>query len=120
MFWCKSFFFCSSRRRHTRCALVTGVQTCALPICPAFRSPLASVAGTRGRRVGFRAAAAALFVLALGVGPMALGQSSPIEPGTAEPGGTTLPGGEIGRASGRGGVCQYVYVSVVAYTFKKR
>src|SRR3546814_1116604 len=27
-----SVFF-SSRRRHTRCALVTGVQTCALPIC---------------------------------------------------------------------------------------
>src|SRR3546814_8520347 len=29
---CVLFFF-SSRRRHTRCALVTGVQTCALPIC---------------------------------------------------------------------------------------
>src|SRR3546814_9024729 len=29
--FCVSFFF-SSRRRHTRCALVTGVQTCALPI----------------------------------------------------------------------------------------
>src|SRR3546814_2092284 len=28
---CLLFFF-SSRRRHTRCALVTGVQTCALPI----------------------------------------------------------------------------------------
>src|SRR3546814_16961613 len=28
-FYC---FFFSSRRRHTRCALVTGVQTCALPI----------------------------------------------------------------------------------------
>src|SRR3546814_7295695 len=27
------FFFFSSRGRHTRCALVTGVQTCALPIC---------------------------------------------------------------------------------------
>src|SRR3546814_4920648 len=27
--WC---FVFSSRRRHTRCALVTGVQTCALPI----------------------------------------------------------------------------------------
>src|SRR3546814_12853222 len=27
------FFFLSSRRRHTRCALVTGFQTCALPIC---------------------------------------------------------------------------------------
>src|SRR3546814_5623708 len=30
--FCVLFFF-SSRRRHTRCALVTGVQTCALPIC---------------------------------------------------------------------------------------
>src|SRR3546814_1140742 len=29
--YCSLFFF-SSRRRHTRCALVTGVQTCALPI----------------------------------------------------------------------------------------
>src|SRR3546814_14306925 len=28
----KQMFFFSSRRRHTRCALVTGVQTCALPI----------------------------------------------------------------------------------------
>src|SRR3546814_5547297 len=27
-------FFFSSRRRHTLCALVTGVQTCALPILP--------------------------------------------------------------------------------------
>src|SRR3546814_5343987 len=27
-----ALFFFSSRRRHTRCALVTGVQTCALPI----------------------------------------------------------------------------------------
>src|SRR3546814_8644332 len=29
-------FFFSSRRRHTRCALVTGVQTCALPIFGSF------------------------------------------------------------------------------------
>src|SRR3546814_5656329 len=29
---CVLMFFFSSRRRHTRCALVTGVQTCALPI----------------------------------------------------------------------------------------
>src|SRR3546814_1013548 len=27
------FLFFASRRRHTRCALVTGLQTCALPIC---------------------------------------------------------------------------------------
>src|SRR3546814_13035529 len=32
------FFFLSSRRRHTRCALVTGVQTCALPISLAIEA----------------------------------------------------------------------------------
>src|SRR3546814_1250640 len=32
------YFFFSSRIRHTRCALVTGVQTCALPI---FSPPIA-------------------------------------------------------------------------------
>src|SRR3546814_15850791 len=35
------FFFFSSRRRHTRCALVTGVQTCALPISAWVRAELA-------------------------------------------------------------------------------
>src|SRR3546814_6308660 len=39
-------FFFSSRRRHTSCALVTGVQTCALPI---FLHPL-----RRGSRSGCR------------------------------------------------------------------
>src|SRR3546814_9013151 len=34
MYVCVCFFVLSSRRRHTMCALVTGVQTCALPICP--------------------------------------------------------------------------------------
>src|SRR3546814_778451 len=32
LFFVSFFFFFSSRRRHTRCALGTGVQTCALPI----------------------------------------------------------------------------------------
>src|SRR3546814_16989544 len=32
MCWSVCLFCFSSRRRHTRCALVTGVQTCALPI----------------------------------------------------------------------------------------
>src|SRR3546814_3280383 len=36
MYSCICFFFFSSRRRHTRCALVTGVQTCALPISVIF------------------------------------------------------------------------------------
>src|SRR3546814_16695632 len=46
-------FFFSSRRRHTRCALVTGVQTCALPIL-AWRARLRATACIRddGSRVG--------------------------------------------------------------------
>src|SRR3546814_17879262 len=39
----KSWFFFSCRRRHTRCALVTGVQTCALPIS---RCSMASIVPT--------------------------------------------------------------------------
>src|SRR3546814_5979256 len=31
---CYLFFFVTSRGRNTRCALVTGVQTCALPFFP--------------------------------------------------------------------------------------
>src|SRR3546814_17913109 len=41
-------FFFSSRRRHTRCALVTGVQTCALPISCARLA--AKVLGRRAER----------------------------------------------------------------------
>src|SRR3546814_5299664 len=39
--------FFSSRRRHTRCALVTGVQTCALPIYQASASPAQGLGGAR-------------------------------------------------------------------------
>src|SRR3546814_15191193 len=35
----RMYVFVSSRRRHTRCALVTGVQTCALPIFKQFTMP---------------------------------------------------------------------------------
>ena len=38
LIWLIIFFF-SSRRRHTRCADVTGVQTCALPISPPTTTP---------------------------------------------------------------------------------
>src|SRR3546814_6572881 len=38
VYFCDLFFF-SSRRRHTRCALVTGVQTCALPISDGDAAP---------------------------------------------------------------------------------
>src|SRR3546814_15776023 len=43
-------FFFSSRRRHTRCALVTGVQTCALPISASIAQVHRAVT-TDGRQV---------------------------------------------------------------------
>src|SRR3546814_4019993 len=46
-----TLFFFSSRRRHTRCALVTGVQTCALPI---FLSCCFPVACGPRRRLGHK------------------------------------------------------------------
>src|SRR3546814_7246516 len=62
-------FFFSSRRRHTRCALVTGVQTCALPISffAAFLTALRPAAFTAfftARLLATFLADFALFVLA--------------------------------------------------------
>src|SRR3546814_12801645 len=51
-FVCVMIFFFSSRRRHTRCALVTGVQTCALPI---YRGKPVRPGRTQGaQQEGFR------------------------------------------------------------------
>src|SRR3546814_7677321 len=45
-------FLFSSRRRHTRCALVTGVQTCALPISYHEGLPIAALeAASCGARI---------------------------------------------------------------------
>src|SRR3546814_2115604 len=46
-------FFFSSRRRHTRCALVTGVQTCALPICQSYDKPFVPDHGFSKERANF-------------------------------------------------------------------
>src|SRR3546814_8850299 len=75
------FFFFSSRRRHTRGALVTGVQTCALPI---WRSRAGS---------GFAWSCRHLLLGIVGIG------------GGVEQGGGRR---QIGRASCRERVCQYV------------
>src|SRR3546814_2912655 len=58
-------FFFSSRRRHTRCALVTGVQTCALPISSA-QPALVLIAGAlvMGDRTSVRQVAGVLISLA--------------------------------------------------------
>src|SRR3546814_4444733 len=57
MFVLLGVFFFSSRRRHTRCALVTGVQTCALPICRGtgtnlMRVLVTGIAGDIGNGIG--------------------------------------------------------------------
>src|SRR3546814_3862221 len=81
-------FFFSSRRRHTRCALVTGVQTCALPI---WLSPVAVF--------GFASIDASL-----SAGRRSGGVTMPPETTILMPSSTD----KIGRASCRERVCQYV------------
>src|SRR3546814_18281629 len=76
-------FFFSSRRRHTRCALVTGVQTCALPIC------------SLGLDV------------ALGIGGLPTGRIVEIY-GPESSGKTTLALHVIAEAQKNGGVCGFV------------
>src|SRR3546814_13617158 len=49
-----TFFFFSSRRRHTRCALVTGVQTCALPICRPDAAAISAALAALRQRLGDR------------------------------------------------------------------
>src|SRR3546814_1207656 len=45
-------FFFSSRRRHTSCALVTGVQTCALPIFPSRNLTIGNVIAQLDTQLG--------------------------------------------------------------------
>src|SRR3546814_3216762 len=92
-------FFVSSRIRHTRCALVTGVQTCALPISPHHPRH-------RLDQPELREAAAHR---ATGPG----GQPQPLDPAPPlqgrdrdEP--VAVPEAENGRAAWRERVCQYV------------
>src|SRR3546814_10874155 len=56
-------FFFSSRRRHTRCALVTGVQTCALPILLYAFLVFVFVTGGSSQERGWTDAAAELVAL---------------------------------------------------------
>src|SRR3546814_7896619 len=51
MYNCIYFFFFSSRRRHTSCALVTGVQTCALPISLAQAGLIRILVANRSNRM---------------------------------------------------------------------
>src|SRR3546814_2816333 len=103
-------FFFSSGRRHTRCALVTGVQTCALPILYFARA--ASLIEGLGVRYD------PMFNPVLDAAPVAMrmrrrilasfrdgSAAGPTTADWAEAMGTVL---EIGRASCRARVCPYV------------
>src|SRR6056297_4268180 len=57
------FFFFSSRRRHTRFSGVTGVQTCALPICNTFCNLSELSVESVGSQEDFERAALAATVL---------------------------------------------------------
>src|SRR3546814_6866287 len=92
---CCVYFFFSSRRRHTRCALVTGVQTCALPIC-ACPCPT-----TCGRVPG--AAAIAPSLVTMSSTPFSRRRQHFLIVCV-----TTIRRRQIGRASCRERVCQYV------------
>src|SRR3546814_3245600 len=111
--------FFSSRRRHTICALVTGVQTCALPIFGLRKLERIFVARRLAREIedlakldefgGARAADARRAIFAeFEHHP----DAGPVENRR------TFAKREIGRASGRERVCQYVYNAVFADTLK--
>src|SRR3546814_6302173 len=112
-------FFLSSRRRHTRCALVAGVQTCALPI--SFAS-LEADHRTAIEMEGRVAAKAQLLARRPAKTVAAATDAAPIDQFLAQSAGEiglTLDRNEargtdqetiakIGRASCRDRVCQYV------------
>src|SRR3546814_8936037 len=86
------FFFFSSRRRHTRCALVTGVQTCALPILNLGNNS----SNLDNQNGGFTV-----------FGRVLTPDAEPQQPNVVIAAIAGLPI-EIGRASCRERVCQYV------------
>src|SRR3546814_16403085 len=106
-------FFFSSRRRHTSCALVTGVQTCALPIFPGSKSDKgwmeSGYDGLMAAEKKFGAKIKVKYIENVKFGDMeqvlvALAGKNDLVIGV---GGQTQAS-EIGRASCRERVCQYV------------
>src|SRR3546814_9508772 len=102
-FICCCLFFFSSRRRHTRCALVTGVQTCALPIWvrEQYGQPIAAFQGLRYQLVAMALATEP----ARGLYWYAAHSWDALPDKAAH---AAAQAKEIGRASCRERVCQYV------------
>src|SRR3546814_3502580 len=108
-------FFFSSRRRHTRCALVTGVQTCALPISPAAITCQPSHAlqtlasGQRQRQLPSVVIVARRLLLATANGS----QNSPTGAATYRPSKLTPTGPRNRRATAAKLVCRTRYALFV-------
>src|SRR3546814_8405806 len=101
--WFMCWIFFSSRRRHTRCALVTGVQTCALPIC------LGDLRDVRKQNCQFLKVVANKVVLLLFTFSFAaLVRRFDHNNVTVGIPSSLVEAFEIGRASCRERVCQYV------------
>src|SRR3546814_15042109 len=110
-------FFYSSRRRHTKCALVTGVQTCALPIC-AQGAEAAAGARRDGSKAGRPSRQDRTDRRGGGFHP---GRGCAGAGGSGREGRRGDPAKpQIGRASCRERVCQYVSISVVGVSLKKK
>src|SRR3546814_3630853 len=90
---CVAIFF-SSRRRHTRCALVTGVQTCALPILlkPNF------IGSTIGIFEGCMPGAGGTIASFMSYNEARRWSKHPEEFGKGSPEAVAAPEAEIGRA----------------------
>src|SRR3546814_9593483 len=88
-------FFFSNRRRHTRCALVTGVQTCALPIFVLSLSKDRSSHPTGQEKISPSTSSGRTEIIMADSGIEQIMRLAPVIP-------------EIGRASCRERVCQYV------------
>src|SRR3546814_14335741 len=104
----------ASRRRHTRCALVTGVQTCALPIFAAITKPGAAQQRPQ-RRFGVGSLAVSRGALAIDDRRIDQKRYAALHAEVAQRPverlrryAVTCDMFEIGRASCRGRVCQYV------------
>src|SRR3546814_19544019 len=102
-------FFFSSKRRHTRCALVTVVQTCALPIFLAaeWQADSLYVRRSYGPENSAR-------------GKFGLWVDLSLQRAMHGPFGADKVLGEIGRAACRERVGPHVYISVVVGTCKKK
>src|SRR3546814_3864146 len=102
-------FFFSSRRRHTRCALVTGVQTCALPISASRTATIARLNDNARLGLDRRAPEGQIERLAgLDEIPAHIHERIDAAGDQIDFALARLSAKQIGRASCRERVCQYV------------